>query len=148
MDNPEVPVTTTKVVVAATADSVPQAPAKVEAEGRKVGRPKKRLPANKPGPRKGDAAILAEYRERMLKSPKSRKVLKKVFEIALNDDHAHQGTCLKMVMDRIIPAAALATTAASSGGKSAITINITGIGQIDVEGDEPEVLDADFEELD
>lgn len=112
---------------------------------KRVGRPKARPPATKPGPRKGDAAILAEYRERMLTSPQSRKVLEKVFEVALDDNHNHQAACLKMVMDRIIPAGALANIAGSGGGKTSVTINITGIGEIEVE---PEALEADFAEVD
>lgn len=112
---------------------------------RKIGRPKKRQRVSKPGPRKGDATILNEYRNRMLTSPKSRKVLDKVFEVALKDDHPHQAAMLKLVMDRIVPAGALANIAGASGGRSAITINITGIGEASV-GGESDVIEGEFEE--
>ena len=55
----------------------------------RVGRPKKKqVAANKKGSRgqvgrpKGDAAIINEYKARMLASPKSRKVMDAIFEAA------------------------------------------------------------------
>lgn len=70
--------------------------AKNSPKGRgKVGRPK------------GDAAIINEYKARMLASPKSGAVLKKIFDVALDDDHKNQAACMKMIADRIIPLAAL-----------------------------------------
>jgi len=103
--------------------------------GKRLGRPPGitktkagRVP-QKPGPKKGNAAIFEDYRQRMLNSPKSRKVLGKVFEVALDDDHPHQAACLKMVMDRIIPASAMGAIAGSGSGQTAVTINITGFGE-------------------
>lgn len=79
-------------------------------EKRGRGRPKKtELAAKKPGGRgkvgrpKGDASIINEYKARMLASPKSRLVLDKVFEVALDDTHKNQTACMKMVMDRMLP---------------------------------------------
>jgi hypothetical protein len=39
---------------------------------------------------KGDAAIINDYKARMLASPKSAKVLETIFDAALNDDHKSQ----------------------------------------------------------
>lgn len=100
---------------------------------RKRGRPKKsEIVAKKkpgvPGRPKGDAAIMADYKARMLASPQSRLVLEKVFETALNDDHKHQAACMKMIMDRVLPIGAFESDFKQTGGKNAISINITGLG--------------------
>ena len=63
-------------------------------EEKTIGRPAKRAVASKKrggrgqvGRPKGDAAVINEYKARMLASPKSRKVLDSIFDAALNDDH-------------------------------------------------------------
>jgi hypothetical protein len=53
---------------------------------------------------KGDAAIINEYKSRMLTSPKSARVLESIFDAALNDDHKNQAAAWKLVMDRVLPA--------------------------------------------
>ena len=102
---------------------------------KKRGRPKKtNVVAKKAGNRgvrgrpKGDAAIINEYKARMLASPKSRKVLEKIFEVALDDEHKNQAACMKMLADRIIPVAAFEQEITKGNGKSSIQINISGIG--------------------
>lgn len=119
---------------------------------RKVGRPKKdTVKSNKKGSRvargrpKGDAAIINEYKARMLSSPKSRKVLDAIFDAALDNEHKNQGAAWKLVMDRIAPTAVFEQEVLKSGGKSAITINITGVGEAK---QEPDVLDGDWEPID
>jgi len=77
---------------------------------------------------KGDAAIINEYKGRMLSSPKSRKVLESIFDAALNDDHKNQAAAWKLVMDRILPTAVFENDVVKGAGKSAIQINITGVG--------------------
>ena len=84
----------------------------------KVGRPK------------GDAGIINEYKARMLASPKSRKVLDSIFNAAMDDDHKNQAAAWKLVMDRILPVAAFEKDIVQNGGKSAIQINITGVGAV------------------
>jgi len=86
----------------------------------KVGRPK------------GDAAVINEYKARMLASPKSRKVLETIFDAALNDDHKNQAAAWKLVMDRVAPVAAFEKDVIQNGGKSAIQINITGVPNVEV----------------
>lgn len=109
--------------------------AKNSPKGRgKVGRPK------------GDAAIINEYKARMLASPKSAAVLKKIFDVALDDDHKNQAACMKMIADRIIPLAAFEKEVVKDSTRNAIQINITGVGTADVreastiDGDSGEVL--------
>lgn len=116
----------------------------VEPPRRKAGRPKKgEIVAKKRGSRelrgrpKGDAAILNEYKARMLASPKSAKVLEKVFEIALNDEHAGQMAAMKLVLDRIVPASAFDTAKGNNGGNAPqISINITGLTSPSVQTEE------------
>ncbi len=106
---------------------------------RKRGRPpKNEVTAVKKGNRnavgrpKGDAAIINEYKARMLASPKSRKVLDTIFEAAMDNDHKNQAAAWKLVMDRILPVAAFEKEVVKDGGRNAIQINITGVGTVDV----------------
>jgi len=125
---------------------------------RKAGRPKKgEIVAKKRGSRelrgrpKGDAAILNEYKARMLASPKSAKVLEKVFEIALNDDHAGQMAAMKLVLDRIVPASAFDTAKGNNGGNAPqISINITGLTSPSVQTEEVvyDITDVEVKEDD
>jgi len=64
----------------------------------------------------------------MLTSPKSRKVLESIFDAALNDDHKNQAAAWKLVMDRILPTAVFEKDVVKGAGRSAIQINITGVG--------------------
>ena len=105
------------------------------------GRPKKaEVAAVKKGNRavrgrpKGDAAVMNEYKARMLASPKSAKVLEAIFNAALDDDHKNQAAAWKLVMDRVAPTALFEKDVVKDGGRSAIQINITGVGSADVSG--------------
>jgi hypothetical protein len=110
--------------------------------GRSVqGRPKKKdLAAKKAGNRgkvgrpKGDAAIMNEYKARMLASPKSRKVLETILSAALDDDHKNQAAAWKIVVDRMLPVGMFEKDVLASGGKNSIQINITGVGSTSVVG--------------
>lgn len=94
---------------------------------------------------KGDAAIINEYKGRMLTSPKSRKVLESIFDAALNDDHKHQAAAWKLIVDRIVPVGAFEKDVVKGAGKSAIQINITGVGgDTTVISNEEEVLDGEI----
>jgi len=125
-------------------------------EKKKIGRPRKTdLAKKKAGGRgqvgrpKGDAAIINEYKARMLASPKSAKVLEAIFDAALNDDHKNQAAAWKLVMDRVLPTAAFEKDVIKGGGRNAIQINITGVGgdtQV-ISGDpEDDVVDGEFYE--
>src|SRR5210317_2397799 len=111
----------------------------------KRGRPRKTdLVSNKRGSRgvrgrpKGDAAIINDYKARMLSSPKSKKVLDSIFDAALNDEHKNQAAAWKLVMDRILPVAAFEKDVIKSGGKNSISINITGVGATTISASEDE----------
>lgn len=110
---------------------------------RKAGRPKKsEIAAKKRGGRElrgrpaGERAIMDEYKARMLASPKSSRVLEKVFEIALNDEHSGQMAAMKLVLDRIVPASAFDTAKGNNGSAPQISINITGLGSPSVQAEE------------
>jgi hypothetical protein len=83
-------------------------------EKRSVGRPK------------GTTAIINEYRDRMLASPKSAKVLEKIFDAALDDEHKHQAAAWALIVNRVVPVSAF-ETAKQGGGTPSISINISGL---------------------
>jgi hypothetical protein len=68
----------------------------------------------------------------MLASPKSAKVLEKVFEVALNDGHPGQIAAMKLVMDRILPTSSF-DTAKSGGSTPQINISISSLGAPKIE---------------
>ena len=113
-------------------------------DSNRVGRPPKPKKRGVGRP-KGNTAILAEYQERMLNSPKSRKVLDKVFDIALDDDHKHQAVCIKLVVDRLVPMSHFDKEKA--GGISGITITMASAGgdvNINTGGDAEEEDERDI----
>ena len=81
---------------------------------------------------KGDAAIINEYKLRMLNSPKSAKVLEAIYDAALNDDHKNQAAAWKLIVDRVVPISAFDATK-SAGGTPQISINISGLSSPTVE---------------
>lgn len=109
------------------------------------GRPPKSVLKPKPRPvgrPKGDAAIINEYKQRMLASPKSAKVLDSIFNAALNDDHKNQAAAWKLLMDRMLPVSAFEQEIQKNNGKSAITINISGLVSSST-SDQGDTLDID-----
>jgi len=119
-----------------------------EVKKRGRGRPRKsEVAAVKPGNKgvvgrpKGDAAIINEYKARMLASPKSRKVLETIFDAALDNDHKNQAAAWKLVMDRILPVGAFEKDVVKDGGRNAIQINITGVGTAEV--NTPEIIEGE-----
>jgi hypothetical protein len=95
--------------------------------------PKYKVASNKRGSRgvmgrpKGDAAIINEYKARMLSSPKSNKVLESIFDAALDNDHKNQAAAWKLVMDRMLPISYFEKDKAG-GGRNSVSISITGVG--------------------
>ena len=97
-----------------------------------------------PGRPKGDAAIINEYKIRMLNSPKSAKVLEAIYDAALNDDHKNQAAAWKLIVDRIVPVSAFEQTK-QGGGTPSISINITGINQPTIETlDNLDISDVEY----
>ena len=121
---------------------------------RKRGRPRKDEVVKKTsgsrgkvGRPKGDASIINEYKARMLASPKSRRVLDSIFDAALNYDHKNQAAAWKLVMDRMLPLSYFEKD--SAGGRSAVSITISGICGGAVETDvtpSPQMSDSSFNE--
>jgi len=103
-------------------------------ENRSVGRPK------------GDAAIINEYKLRMLNSPKSAKVLEAIYDAALNDEHKNQAAAWKLIVDRIVPVSAFEATKQGSGTPQ-ISINITGLSNPAVETLE-DITDIEVRDID
>lgn len=86
---------------------------------------------------KTDHQRLKELKELMIRSG-GKDVAQKVIEIALNDDHPHQLVALKMCLDRTLPVSLFEK---DKSQRSAVTINITGLGQ------EPTIIDEQPEDV-
>lgn len=104
-----------------------------EPSKRKAGRPKKSelteiKESRSVGRPKGEAAIINEYKLRMLNSPKSAKVLEAIYDAALNDEHKNQAAAWKLIVDRIVPVSAFEAAKQGNGGIPQISINISSIG--------------------
>ena len=80
--------------------------------------------------------ILAEMLGR-----KSQYIVQKVLEKAMDDEDEDQMACLKIVMDRVLPADYFSKVKNKSSG---ITIQIMGV---DAEINEVETVDAEFEDV-
>ena len=111
-------------------------------EPARKGRPPKRTEKRPVGRPKGESGIMKEYRERMLNSPRSKKVLDSIFEAALNDEHKNQAAAWKIIVDRIVPVSGFDKAAAGSQ-RSAITVNITGVPGVNIDGDD--ALEGEFD---
>jgi hypothetical protein len=123
----------------------------------KKGRPKKTdVVAKKRGNRElrgrpaGDAAIINEYKARMLNSPKSAKVLESIFDAALDNDHKNQAAAWKIITDRIIPVSSFEQVK-QGGNTPTISINISSFGQPEIKAEEildkVEVSDVEFKDI-
>jgi hypothetical protein len=115
--------------------------ASTEPTGNAIGRPKKvkkvKGKSNPVGRPKGEAGIMKGYRDRMLNSPKSRKVLDSIFSAALDDDHKNQAAAWKIVVDRIVPVSGFEKVAGTNT-RNAISINITGVPGVEIGGEASE----------
>ena len=86
-----------------------------------------RVPAKKPiGTAKGNNQRIAEFKERLLAAPVGETMIRKIIEIAKDDEHPGQMTALKMAIDRILPLS-LFEKDKDGGTRTAIQINITGL---------------------
>jgi len=86
---------------------------------------------------KTDHQRLKELKELMIRSG-GKDVAQKVIDIALNDDHPGQMAALKMCIDRTLP---ISMFEKDKSQRSAVTINITGLGQ------EPTIIDTEPEDV-
>ena len=113
-------------------------PTKAEIDSKSAKRHNSAGGRKKVGRPKGDAGIINEYKARMLASPKSAKVLETIFDAALDNEHKNQAAAWKLLMDRILPVGAFEKEVTKDGGRSAIQINITGVGSATVDSSYPE----------
>lgn len=109
----------------------PPKSALAEVQKRSVGRPK------------GTHAIINDYRDRMLTSPKSAKVLEAIFDVALDKEHKHWAAAAKLVTDRIVPMSVF-DAKGTGNGVPQISINISGLNSPTIETVE-DVTDIDTE---
>jgi len=105
---------------------------KLGPKGGRIGRPKKAdIVAKKKGNRglvgrpAGDAARINEFKARLLGTT-GDKVITKIIEIAMNDDHPGQMAALKFAGERILPISAF-EAAKQSGSTPTIQINVSGL---------------------
>jgi len=115
---------------------------------KKRGRPRKDLVDSKKdgnrgkrGRPPGDAAIINEYKARMLASPKSQKVLDSIMDAALNDEHKNQAAAWKLLMDRMLPVSYFEKDKNNSG-RSAVSIPITGVGGVPTITNDEDIIDV------
>ena len=69
-------------------------------------------------------ARLQELKAEFLTHPKLDSYVKKLFDIALDDDHQGQMGAIKLIADRVLPNQAFAH---SAKGNNAVQINISGL---------------------
>jgi hypothetical protein len=123
-----------------------------EIKKRGRGRPKKsevmeKKVRNAVGRPKGDAAIIADYRSRMLASPQSRLVLQKIYDAALDDEHKNQSAAWKLLMDRLLPVSHFEKDK-DGGSRPSVSITITGVGgeTTIIDNEQQDVEDVGFRE--
>ena len=120
----------------------------------KRGRPRKSaVEAKKRGNRgvrgrpPGDAARINEFKARLL-ATSGDKVINKIIDIALDDEHQGQMAALKMCMDRVLPVSYFEKDKATNG-RSSVSITITGVGGdttiVGNDDSEGEIIDVDPE---
>jgi hypothetical protein len=120
-----------------------------EVKVRKGRPPKAAIKAKKKGTRgvvgrpAGDSGRIAELKARLLATT-GDKVINKIVEIAMTDNHPVQGAALKMCLDRILPLSYF-DKAKESGSVPQISINITGINSPLVET--AEVIEANITDV-
>jgi hypothetical protein len=86
---------------------------------------------------KTDHQRIKELKELMIRSG-GKDVAEKVIQIALNDEHPGQMAALKMCMDRTLP---IGMFEKDKSQRSAITINITGLGET------PKIIEPEDEDI-
>jgi len=88
--------------------------------------------ADNPGLLKTEGDKLKELKD-LLVSSRGKEVVEKALEIAMNDEHPHQGAMIKLCMDRLLPVSLFEK---EKGVRSAVTINITGL-------DAPQIIEGE-----
>ena len=127
---------------------------------KKLGRPKKAtVEALKKGNRKsvgrpkGDAAVMNEFKARLLASPKTAKVMQTILAAAVDDNHKNQAAAWKLVMDRVAPIAGFEKEVVKAASGNQISITISGVPGgsanpgVSIEGKPPEPVEEPVQEI-
>lgn len=108
----------------------------------KRGRPTKgaieKAKKNPVGRPKGDNYAIAEFKARIMNSPKSRKVFDAVLDAALDENHKNQAAAWKLLFDRMLPMSYFEKDKLG-GSRPSVNIVISGVGEsvtIDSEGED------------
>ena len=107
---------------------------------KKRGRPRKidieaKKNRGKVGRPVGDAGRIKEFKARLL-ATSGDKVITKIIEVAMDDNHSGQLAALKMCMDRVLPLSYFEKEKGASGTPQ-ISINIGGLtDKVNIEGKE------------
>jgi len=88
----------------------------------------------------GNKQRMQEFKERLLHAPVGETIIRKVLDVALDDEHPGQMAAMKMCLDRMLPVAMFEEK--KDSGRAAIQINITGIGEA------PAIEHKDIEDAD
>jgi hypothetical protein len=81
---------------------------------------------------------MAEFRKSIIRSPKSKKVLERIFDAALDDQHKLQGVAWKLLVDRIAP---LSGFEKEAGGQQRSVIKVE-IASVVIDQDQHEKHEA------
>jgi len=94
--------------------------------------------------RQSNAAIVNKMMTELLEHPKTPKVLNKIMQAALDDDHKGQTVAWKIIADRVLPMSYFEKDK-NANAKAAVAITITSVG-----GDTTQVggdtIDGDYTE--
>lgn len=110
----------------------------------------------------GEAAKMAALREAILSTDVGPRVVQKVIEVAMNDEHPAQGAMLRLLMDRVAPVSSFEnaatdnqrtlqvsiTTTTPDGGRTEVKIGKAAPEAQEDNYDEDEVLDVAAREVD
>lgn len=75
----------------------------------------------------GSKQRMQEFKEQLLHAPIANTIIRKVIDIARDDEHPGQMAAMKMCMDRMLPVSMFEEKKES--GRASISITITGIGE-------------------
>jgi len=94
--------------------------------------------------RQSNAAIVNQMMTELLEHPKTPKVINKIMQAALDDDHKGQATAWKIIADRVLPTSYFEKDK-DGNAKSAISITITGVGtETEIKNDD--AIDGEYTE--
>ena len=91
----------------------------------------------------GNKQRMQEFKNKLLTEENGNRILSKVMEVAMDDDHPGQSAALKMCLDRMLPTSMFDEDKKGTDRPS-IQINISGLNEQKV--DVGNVVEADFTE--